>query len=159
MHEKTEAMKIVPQGQQEIRVERVFEASRERVWSALTDPKLVVQWWGGEKAVTIERMDVVKGGRYRFVEDGLGYEGRYREVTPPERLVCTFEWDGMPGHVIVHTMTLEELPGRRTRLVTMWLHHTEAERDGVLGSGVESGMAESYAALDRLLARLEGAGR
>ena len=40
----------------EIRVERVFNASRERVWNAMTDPKLVQQWWGRGNGLVIERM-------------------------------------------------------------------------------------------------------
>ena len=80
-----------------------------------------------------------------------GFEGRYREVTPIERIVQTFEWDGMPGHVIVETVTLEDL-GDRTRVTTLSLFHTTEERDGMLNAGMEQGMNESYAALDQLLA-------
>ena len=83
-----------------------------------------------------------------------GFEGRYREISPPERVVQTFEWDGMPGHVIVETMTLEDLGDGRTKLVNVSLFHTNQERDGMLNSGMEGGMNESYAALDKLLARL-----
>jgi uncharacterized protein YndB with AHSA1/START domain len=142
----------------EIRVERIFNAPRERVWKALTDPALVAQWWGRGNKVVIERMETHRGGHWRFVEhgpDGVhGFEGRYREVTPPERVVQTFEWDGMPGHVTVETMTLEDLGDGRTRLVTVALFHTTEERDGMLHSGMEQGLDQSYAALDKLLAGL-----
>jgi uncharacterized protein YndB with AHSA1/START domain len=83
-----------------------------------------------------------------------GFEGRFREVTPPERVVQTFEWDGMPAYVIINTTTLEDLGDGRTRLVTISLFHTTEERDGFLQSGVERGMNESYAALDRVLAKM-----
>ena len=83
-----------------------------------------------------------------------GFEGRYREVTPPERIVQTFEWDGMPGYVAMNTLTFEDLGDGRTKLVTTSLFHTGEERDGMLQSGMEGGMNESYAALDRLLAGL-----
>ena len=77
------------------------------------DPALVAQWWGRGNKLVIERMEVRRGGHWRFVEHGPdgthGFEGRYREVTAPERVVQTFEWDGMPGHVAVETMTLEDL--------------------------------------------------
>ena len=140
----------------EIRVERVFAAPRERVWQAMTDPALVAQWWGRGNKLVIERDDIERGGHWRYVEhsnDGAhGFEGRYREVTPPERVVRTFEWDGMPGHVIVETATLEDLGDGRTRLVSVSLFHTTEERDGMLHSGMEGGMNESYAALDRVLA-------
>lgn len=136
----------------EIRTERVFAAPRERVWQALTNPELLAHWWGRGNAITIERLELERGGHWRIVEHGThGFEGRYREVTAPERLVRTFEWDGMPGYVIVETTTLEDL-GKRTRLVTTSLFHTSEERDGFLGSGMEQGLNDAYAALDRLLA-------
>jgi uncharacterized protein YndB with AHSA1/START domain len=141
----------------EIRTERVFEAPRDVVWRALTEPGLVAQWWGRGNKVVIERMEVERGGRWRFVEhaDGVhGFEGRYRDVTPPERLVCTFEWDGMPGHVAVDTTELEDLGGGRTKIITTSLFHTTDERDGMLSSGMQQGLDQSYAALDRLLAKL-----
>jgi uncharacterized protein YndB with AHSA1/START domain len=142
----------------QIRIERVFNAPRERVWKAMTDPKLIPEWWGRGNRLVIERMELRRGGHWRFVEhspDGVhGFEGRYREVTPPERIVQTFEWDGMPGHVAVETMTLEDLGDGRTRIVTLSLFHTTEERDGMLHSGMEQGVNQSYQALDRVLARL-----
>jgi len=143
----------------EIRLERTFDAPRDRVWQAFTDPTLVAQWWGRGNRLDIERMEVKRGGHWRYVEhapDGTeGFEGRYRDVAPPERIVRTFEWDGMPGHVIVETTTFEDLGGR-TRVVTTSLFHTTEERDGMLASGMEGGVNESYAALDRLLADAKG---
>jgi uncharacterized protein YndB with AHSA1/START domain len=140
----------------EIRIERVFDAPRERVWQAFTDPELLAQWWGRGNKMVIERMEVERGGHWRFVEHGPdgehGFEGRYREVTPPERLVQTFEWDGMPGYVAVDTAVFEDLGDGRTKLVTTSLFHTTEERDGMLESGMETGLNQSYAALDKLLA-------
>ncbi len=152
------AARVTTPSDREIRVERIFAAPRERVWRAMTDPALVAQWWGRGNTLVIERDEVVRGGRWRYVEhsdDGVhGFEGRYREVVAPERVVRTFEWDGMPGHVAVETATLEELGDGRTRLVSVSLFHTAAERDGMLHSGMEGGMHESYAALDRVLAAM-----
>ncbi|MBS1240585.1 MAG: Activator of Hsp90 ATPase 1 family protein [Gemmatimonadetes bacterium] len=140
----------------EIRIERVFDAPRDQVWRAFTDPAIVTRWWGRGNRLDVERMEVVRGGHWRFVEHapgGLeGFEGRYREVTPPERLVQTFEWDGMPGYVAIETTTFEDLGDGRTRVVTLSLFHTTEERDGMLSSGMEEGLNQSYAALDRLLA-------
>ena len=100
----------------------------------------------------------MRGGHWRFVEhapSGLqGFEGRLREVTPPERLVQTFEWDGMPGYVVLETATFEDLGDGRTRVVNTSLFHTSEERDGMLHSGMEEGLDQSYAALDRLLAAM-----
>ena len=106
----------------------------------------------------IERLEVERGGHWRFVEhgpDGVhGFEGRFREVSPPQRFSMTFEWDGMPGHVVVNTTTLEELGGGRTKLLTVSLFHTNEDRDAMVDSGMEQGVNQSYAALDGVLARL-----
>ena len=141
-----------------IRVEREFDAPRDRVWSAYTDPKLIAKWWGRGHKVVIERMEVERGGHWRFVEhtpegETHGFEGRYREVTPKDRIVQTFEWDGMPGYTILETVEFSDIGAGRTRLVLTSLFFTPEERDGMLGSGMEGGMAESFAALDRLLAK------
>ena len=147
--------KITKPSDRQIRVERVFDASVDRVWRAFTDPKLVAEWWGRGNTLVIERMEVERGGHWRYVEhapDGThGFEGRYREVTPQERIVRTFEWDGMPGYVIVESTELEDIGNGQTRVVTTSLFHTTEERDGMLNSGMEGGLNQSYEALDRLL--------
>lgn len=149
---------VTTPSQREIRIERVFNAPRDRVWRAMTEPALVAQWWGRGNRLVIERLELERGGHWRFVEhspDGVhGFEGRYREVTPPERLVHTFEWDGMPAHVAIETVVLEDLGDGRTRVVNTTLFHTTEERDGMLSSGMQEGLNQSYAALDRLLATL-----
>jgi uncharacterized protein YndB with AHSA1/START domain len=141
----------------EVRVERIFDAPRELVWRAFTEPEMIAQWWGPGNKLVIERMNVERGGHWRFIEhspEGMdGFEGRYREVTPPARLVWTFEWDGMPGHVAVDTTTIEDLGDGRTKVVTTALFHTTEERDGMLSAGMQKGLDQSYAALDRLLAK------
>jgi uncharacterized protein YndB with AHSA1/START domain len=142
----------------EFRLERTFNSPREKVWQAMTDPELVKQWWGRGNPLTIERFEFERGGHWRFVEHSEhgvhGFEGRYREIVPIERMVLSFEWDGMPGYVIINTMTLEELPNGRTKIVSTSLFHTAAERDGMLSSGMEGGANQSYDALDRVLAAL-----
>jgi uncharacterized protein YndB with AHSA1/START domain len=146
--------KVTTPTDREIRAERVFNAPREQVWRAFTEPELVAQWWGRGNQLVVERMEVVRGGHWRYVEHGPegahGFEGRYREVTPLERLVQTFEWDGMPGYVEVTTAVFEDLGEGQTKVVTTALFHTTAERDGMLNSGMEQGLNQSYAALDRL---------
>jgi uncharacterized protein YndB with AHSA1/START domain len=145
-------------GEREVRIERVFNAPRERVFALMTDPELIPQWWGPRStSASVDYMDVRTGGRWRFAvidSDGreTGFQGAYREVTPPERIVQTFEWEGMPGYVSVETATFEDL-GDRTRMVTVSIFHTPEERDGLIGSGMESGMQETYERLDELLAR------
>jgi uncharacterized protein YndB with AHSA1/START domain len=142
----------------EIVSERVFDAARDRVFAAFTDPELIPQWWGPRDQTTIvAQMDVRPGGAWRFVirdSDGAenGFRGTYREVSPPERIVQTFVWEGLPGHVLVETVTLEDLGGR-TKMTNISLFHTTEERDGMLASGMESGLTESHDRLDELLAK------
>jgi uncharacterized protein YndB with AHSA1/START domain len=156
--EQTASAAITTPTDREIHVERVFDAPRDRVFAAYTDPELIPEWWGPRGTTTIvDRMDVRAGGSWRLVSRGsdgseTAFRGVYREVTPPERIVQTFEWEGLPGHVSVETATFEDL-GDRTKVTTTSLFHTPEERDGMLASGMERGMNETYARLDELLAR------
>jgi uncharacterized protein YndB with AHSA1/START domain len=158
MTEEAVPLTVTTPSDREIRIERVFEAPRDLVWRAFTDAELLAQWWGRGNKLVIERLEVGRGGHWRFVEHGAdgvhGFGGRFREVTPPERIVQTFEWDGMPGYVAVNSAEFEELGDGRTRVVTVSLFHTSEERDGMLHSGMEIGLAQSYAALDALLATM-----
>lgn len=146
-------------GDREIHVEREFDAPRDRVFAAYTDPELIPQWWGPRGTTTIvDELDAATGGKWQFrMPDSDGSEivfrGVFREVTPPERIVQTFEWDGMPGHVSVDAALFEDLGDGRTKVVTDSIFHTPEERDGMLESGMERGMNETYERLDELLAR------
>ena len=151
--------KVTTPSERELHVERVFNATRERVWRAMTEPDLLAQWWGRGHKLEIARFELRRGGHWRFIEHAphgsFGFEGRFREVTPPCRLEQTFEWDGQPGHVVVQTVVLEEdLGDGRTKLLATSLFLTAEDRDGMLRSGMQEGMNQSYAALDAVLARL-----
>ena len=145
--------------EREIHVERIFDAPRDRVFELFTDPELIPEWWGPRGTTTIvDEMDVRNGGSWRYVtrnSDGseTAFRGTYREVSPPDRIVQTFEWEGMPGHVSVDTAVFEDL-GERTKLVSSSIFHTTEERDGMLGSGMEKGMNETYQRFDELIERL-----
>lgn len=143
-------------GDREVRLERVVKASRDRVWRAFTDPPLLARWWGRGHRVEVVRMEVERGGHWRYIEsspDGSdGFEGRYREVIKPERLEQTMEWDGLPGHVLVSTATFEDLGDDTTKVVTSMQFMTTEDREGMLSYGMEGGMNESYQALDAVLA-------
>ena len=160
--DQAQAATVTTPTEREIRIERVFDAPRDRVFAVYTDPALVPEWWGPRETTTIvDEMDVRTGGRWRFiVRDANGTEtafrGAYREVAPPERIVQTFEWEPMAGHVSVETATFEDL-GDRTKVTTVSLFHTPHERDGMLASGMERGLNETYARLDELLVRLGAA--
>jgi uncharacterized protein YndB with AHSA1/START domain len=144
--------------EREIVTERVFDAPRERVFAAYTDPESIPRWWGPRRmTTTVDEMDVRVGGRWRFVMSEPGgpeqaFKGVYREITPPERVMATFEWEGLPGHVILETATFEDLGDGRTRLTTTSLFHMTEERDGMLASGMEGGLTESHERLEELLA-------
>jgi uncharacterized protein YndB with AHSA1/START domain len=129
------------------------------VWRAYTDPKLIAQWWGRGNKLVIEKFELERGGHWRFVEhgpDGVhGFEGRFREVSPQDRIVQTFEWDGMPGYVILETAEFSDIGNGRTKIVSLSLFYSTEERDGMLQSGMEEGLNQSYEALDRLLASID----
>lgn len=158
MVEQKNALEVSMPSDREIEIRRVFDAQRELVWQAYTEPELIANWWGRGNKLVVERMEVEREGHWRFVEhgpDGVhGFEGRYREVTPQERIVQTFGWDGMPGYVAVNTAVFNDLGDGRTEVVSTSLFHTTEERDGMLASGMETGLGQSYEALDRLLASL-----
>lgn len=140
----------------EVVMTRVFNAPRELVFKAHTDRTMVAQWWGQRNTTTIvDKMDVRPGGEWRFVQrdaDGneWGFHGEYLEITPVERLVQTFEFEGMPGHVVEDTAVFDDLGGK-TRITTTSLFATPEDRDGMIQSGMESGANESWDRLAELV--------
>jgi uncharacterized protein YndB with AHSA1/START domain len=149
-------------GKQEIVITREFDAPRELVFKAFTDPTLIPQWWGPRSLSTqVDTMDVRPGGQWRFLNrDAEGNEytfhGVYHEVRAHERIIDTFEFDGLPetGHVTLETMKLEALPGGRTKLIAQSVFQSVADRDGMLQSGMEEGVNETYDRLAELLKKL-----
>ena len=161
MTEKTEgSTQFSKPSDREFTMTRVFDAPRALVFAAHTDSQHVPHWWGLRNSTTIvDVMDVRPGGAWRFVQrdpDGneYGFRGEYREVVPPERLVYTFEFEGMPGHVVVDSITFEEHDGKTTVSATSLFDSVE-ERDGMLESGMESGANESWDRLAELLDSLQ----
>ncbi len=152
-------VKISTPSDLEIVTERVFDAPREQLYAAFTDPSLISQWWGlRDSTTTVDKLDLRPGGEWRFVErsaDGSenGFHGAFREVSPPERIAWTFEWEGMPGHVLNETVTFEDLGGR-TNVKSISVAQSKEDRDGMLGSGMEDGMNQSYERLDELLSKV-----
>jgi uncharacterized protein YndB with AHSA1/START domain len=132
----------------EIVMTRVFDAPRASVFEAHSKCEHIKRWWGSN--LTCE-MDFRPGGTYRFVQhapDGgeHAFRGEYREIVAPERIVQTFEFEGMPGHVAVETLTFDEQDGKTT-LTSTSVYQSVEDRDGIIATGMESGAAES---LDRL---------
>lgn len=144
-------------GDRDFHVERIFDAPRDRVWAAYTEPELLAQWWGRGNPLDVETWTFEKGGHWRFVEHHGGgtdgFEGRFGEIEPKELIEFTFEWDGMPAHPCLETTRFVDLGDGRTKVVIDDVFFLAEERDAMLSSGMEGGMNESYAALDALLAR------
>ena len=144
----------------EIVITRVFDAPRRLVFEALTQPEHLKRWWGLRSlTMVVCEMDFRPGGAWRFVMRGpdgndYGFRGEYREIVPPERVVSTFEFEGMPGHVSVETLTLDELDGQ-TKLTSTILYQSVEDRDGHYNSGMEAGTGESYDRLAELLKSME----
>ena len=142
----------------EIRMERLFDAPRELVWEAYTDPDLLAQWLGPhDGTMSVEHMDLRPGGTYRWIHrtsDGgeHGFSGEYRVVEAPSVLESTFKYDPV-DEVSIDRLELEELDGGRTRLVASSTFSSKEARDGMLQSGMEKGVNEGYDKLDELLAR------
>jgi uncharacterized protein YndB with AHSA1/START domain len=143
---------------------RVFDAPRELVFRAFTDPTLVPRWWSPYQATTVERMDVRVGGTWRYIDrlpngEELAFSGEYREVTPPARIARTFNFELIgPGHEAVETIVLEELEDGRTRMTNIMTFLSVQDRDGMLESGMETGYTKSLLQLAELLEELKEAG-
>jgi uncharacterized protein YndB with AHSA1/START domain len=150
------ALTVTLPSDREIVLSRVFDAPRELVFEACSKPEHLARWWGqsGSTLVLCE-MDFRPGGAWRFVErdasgNEWGFRGEIRDIAPPERVVQTFEFEGMPGHISVETMVLEDLiqdQDRKTRLTVTSVFDSVEDRDGMIQSGMEKGAGESY---DRL---------
>jgi uncharacterized protein YndB with AHSA1/START domain len=152
-------------GKQELFITREFDAPRELVFRAHTDADLYVRWVGPKDlTMTIEKWECYDGGSYRYTHERGGHKyaffGVNHEVHAPERIIGTFEFDGLPerGHVILGTTTFEELPGGRSRVVHQSVFRSVADRDGMVASGMERGVSEGYEKLDEMLAGLRSEG-
>jgi uncharacterized protein YndB with AHSA1/START domain len=141
----------------EIVMTRVFDAPRDLVFEAHSSCEHMSQWWGPRKYEIVGcEIDFRPGGKWRVVHQGpegdeFAFRGEYREIVRPERIVWTFEFEGMPGKVSVETLTLEEHDGKTTFTGTS-VFDTVEDRDGMLESGMESGAVET---MDRLEEYLE----
>lgn len=151
---------VTPVGELEIHTERIFHGPKQLVWDTFLDPALIPQWWGLRANTTrVDKMDVRPGGGWRFVQvdpegNEHGFSGEYRELNPPDSVIQTFEWDGMPGHVIVETAYFEEIDANTTRFRGASVFASVSDRDGMLMSGMEGGLNESHDRFEELLATL-----
>jgi uncharacterized protein YndB with AHSA1/START domain len=147
---------------QEIIITREFDAPQELVFKAFTDPELYVQWIGPRGlTMTLGTFESRNGGSWRYIQkdpDGNEYafHGVNHEVLSPERIIGTFEFEGLPekGHVVLQTARFEALPENRTKMTSQSVFLSVADRDGMLQSGMEEGVNDSYDRLDELLEKM-----
>jgi len=150
---------IAEPGMPQVVVTREFAASRELLFRAHTDPELFVRWLGPRSlSVTIDHLDVRDGGTWRYVSreangSEYGFHGVYHGTPSPDRIVQTFEFEGMPGHVALETITFEERGGR-TLLRQNTVFQSVADRNGMVQSGMERGINDSMERLDELIVTL-----
>jgi uncharacterized protein YndB with AHSA1/START domain len=150
---------IIEPGRQDIVFRHVFDAPREVVFKALTDPSLIPNWYGPRiYEAIVDEMDVRPGGRWRFINrnaEGVefGFHGVYHDVVAPERIVQTNEFEGMPGHVGLETGTLTEKDGKTT-FESIALFSSVEDRDMNVANGMEWGARETYQRLEEVIAGL-----
>ncbi len=155
---------IAEPGKQEIVMTRTFDAPRKLVFSAFTDPKLIPEWWGPRSMKTIvDKMDARFGGTWRYIHrmpsgGEYAFRGVYHEITAPETIVDTFEYEGLPGHVMLETVVLEEHDGK-TKMINTSVFQSVEDRDGMLHSGMEKGATETMDRFAELLAKLSKDGK
>jgi len=142
-----------------VRIVREFDAPREKVFRAHTDPELLVQWLGPRSVeMVVDRFDCRTGGSYRYLhrrgDEEYGFHGSFHEVRPSELIVQTFTFEGFPDGVALEKLVLEDLGDGRTRLTATSLVDSFEGRDAFVASGMETGVVEGYERLDEVLARL-----
>jgi uncharacterized protein YndB with AHSA1/START domain len=149
---------VINRNELSVTMSREFNAERERVWKVYTDPDLIPRWWGPRYlTTTVDKMDLRVGGVWRYIQkdpDGNihAFNGVYKEVDAPKRLVSTFEYEPMAGHISTDASTFEELPDGRTRLTTYSTFSSLEDLEGMVQSGMESGAIETWDRVEELLA-------
>ncbi|MDF2477067.1 MAG: putative glutathione S-transferase-related transrane protein [Sphingobacterium sp.] len=152
---------IAEQGKQEIFIVREFNATPELVFRAHTQPELLVQWMGVENhSMKIPIFENKSLGAWRFIhsdENGnsFGFCGVIHELEFAKRIIRTFEFEGLPekGHVSLEFLDFEALPDDRTQLTTQIIFKSIEDRNGMVASGMEHGVVDSYNKLDTLLSK------
>jgi uncharacterized protein YndB with AHSA1/START domain len=142
-----------------VHIERIFDVPREKLYKVMTNKELIPKWWiGPGYEVRCEEMDVREGGRWKHVQtmqDGteFAFYGVYHEVQPNERVVQTFEFSGLPerGHVILEKMELRDSEDGKTKLTVTQSFFSVQDRDGMVQSGMEEGLQNTYATLEKLV--------
>lgn len=137
---------------------RLFDAPREAVFEAYTDPEIIPQWWGLRATTTVvDKMDVTPGGEWRYIlshpehDAEYVFHGEYRQIVPPDRLVSSFIFESMPARVVLESAVFRERDGK-TQLTVTSLFDSKEARDGMLQPGPEEDAKESWDRLAEYLA-------
>ena len=146
-------------GKQDILITREFNAPRELVFKAYTDPQLYTRWIGPREVSTkIVTFEPKVGGKYRYVQrDKSGKEfafhGVYHEVKSPEMIIETFEFEGLPenGHAALETVRFESISNSKCMVKSKSIFLSPEDRDGMMQSDMEKGIKESFDRLDDVL--------
>lgn len=149
------------QGDRNIVMTRLFDAPRQLVFEALTQPEHIRRWWGCLEegySVPVCEVDLRVGGAWRFVNRLPGGEaefyGEYREIAPPDRLVFSEIYAPFPDAESLVTTVLTEEDGQ-TRMTATITYKSEEVRKMVLGTGMEQGAGLSYDRLEELVGKLQ----
>ncbi|HET6968670.1 MAG TPA: SRPBCC domain-containing protein [Ornithinibacter sp.] len=138
-----------------IHIHRDFAATPAQLFRAHTDPRLFARWVGpADIGADIDYWDARDGGSWRYTAAREGFRTAFRgcfHTVREDRIVQTFTWEGQPDGVALETLTFEDLGGGRTRLHATSLCDSFEARDAWLVSGMETGVDDGYAALDRML--------
>jgi uncharacterized protein YndB with AHSA1/START domain len=165
MHVTSRKAKVTLPTDEQILIEREFDAPRQLVYRALTTPELVKRWFHANRGVVKSaEIDLRVGGKWRYVSDAdsigeMVFRGEYRELVPDERIVWTEFFEGVPEGVTeeeattVNTATLTETGGR-TLLTVLIQAPSKAARDAIIESGMEAGMQDAYDLLEEVAASL-----
>lgn len=145
-----------------ITITREFDAPRDLVFQMFTEAEHYIQWVGPrDLTMTLEKFEPWNGGSWRYIHtdaagNNYGFHGVNHDVTAPERIIGTFEFEGLPesGHVALETVYFAPLPSNRTQITVVTVFQSVADRDGMLQSDMETGMNDSYTRLDELLERI-----
>lgn len=141
----------------EVRLSRLYRATPARLFAAYTDAAQIPQWWGPSRlTTTVDTLEPREGGKWRFIQRGNdGHEhifsGVFRQIDEPNKIVSTFEYEAMPGHILEETTAFEAQSDGTTRLTTTSRYTNLEDLEGMVNMDMESGAVESQERLARLV--------
>ena len=150
---------VAENGKQTIKITYTFDAPRDLVWKIFVDPELLPKWWGPKDIKTnVEKMEIKTGGSWRVVQydsedNEFAFRGVYHDVQP-YHTTRTMEWEGMPGHVLLEAIKMEEIDGK-TKVTNDTVFQSVEDRDGMIETGMKTGVEESYDRFVELLKELQ----